>query len=94
MIASGTAPDVGYLVAPTAHDWYADGQIMDLTPLMEKDSSFKKEDLLDAAYSYYDDEAIDALLLSLQTYAVFYNKDLFEKAGVPEPSADKVWTWG
>ena len=72
MIASGTAPDVGYLVAPTAHDWYADGQIMDLTPLMEEDSSFKKEDLLDAAYSYYDDEAIDALLLSLQTYAVFY----------------------
>ena len=36
MIASGTAPDVGYLVAPTAHDWYADGQIMDLTPLMEE----------------------------------------------------------
>lgn len=36
MIASGTAPDVG-LVAPTAHDWYADGQIMDLTPLMEED---------------------------------------------------------
>ena len=93
MIASGTAPDVGYLVAPTAHDWYADGQIMDLTPLMEEDSSFKKEDLLDAAYSYYDDEAIDALLLSLQTYAVYSNKDLFEKAGVPEPSADKVWTW-
>ncbi|HJC57942.1 MAG TPA: sugar ABC transporter substrate-binding protein [Candidatus Eisenbergiella intestinipullorum] len=93
MIASGTAPDVGYLVAPTAHDWFADGQILDLVPLIEEDTSFKKEDLLDVAYSYYDEKSIDALLLSLQAYVVFYNKDLFEKAGVPEPSVEDVWTW-
>lgn len=93
MIASGTAPDVGYLVAPTAHDWYADGQIMDLAPLMAADEGFKKEDMLESAYSYYDDEAIDALLLSLQTYAIFYNRDLFQQAGVPEPSAEHTWTW-
>lgn len=93
MIASGTAPDVGYLVAPTAHDWYEDGQIMDLAPLIEEDSSFQKDDLLDVAYSYYDEKSIDALLLSLQAYVVFYNKDLFAKTGVSEPSVDKVWTW-
>lgn len=93
MIASGTAPDVGYLVAPTAHDWYSDGQIMDLAPLIAEDKNFKKEDLLDVAYSYYDDEAIDALLLSLQTYVVFYNQDLFAKSKVPQPSLDKNWTW-
>ena len=93
MIASGTAPDVGYLVAPTAHDWFADGQILDLAPLIEADESFEKSDLLDVAYSYYDDKSIDALLLSLQAYVVFYNKDLFANAGVPEPSVDDVWTW-
>lgn len=93
MIASNTAPDVAYLTAGTAYDWYGDGKILDLAPLIAGDPDFNMDDLLETGYSYYDAEQINGLMLSLQTALTFYNADLFEKAGITPPAPDELWAW-
>ena len=34
-----------------------------------------------------------ALPSKIEAYCIFYNKDLFDKAGVPYPSTTEPWTW-
>lgn len=92
MMAGGTAPDVMDL----GQEWYsafaAKGAFLDLTPFIQADTTFKVDDYLPIAiqtltiggklYGLPHDLGLDGL---------YYNKKLFDKAGLKYP--DNTWTW-
>ena len=92
MVAAGNPPDVmsihGAYFIPLA----ANGALLDLDPFIEQDESF---DLGDFYPELVELCRYDGRLYSLprytSVYVLFYNKDLFDAAGVSYP--DDAWTW-
>ena len=92
MVAAGNAPDVmsihGALFMPLA----ARGALLDLEPMMRADPDF---DLDDFYPQLVDLCRYQGVLCSLprytSVYVLFYNKDLFDAAGLAYPDAE--WTW-
>jgi len=89
--SSNTAPDVLGIAADLIYPYKDLGVIEDLTPYMQKD------DMLNG--DVWESSAIDAFTFDgkvlaapyiCKTMAIAYNKDLFDEAGVPYPTAD--WT--
>lgn len=93
MIAAGRAPDAFELNYENCSVSFANkGALADLTPLIAADTGFST--------SIYNPTALAAfsqggkqygLVESFSNVVLFYNKDLFDKAGVAYPTAD--WTW-
>ncbi|MBI1257193.1 MAG: extracellular solute-binding protein [Chloroflexi bacterium] len=91
--ASGDLPDVFNLNQATGYNYAAQGSLLDLTPYFAKsgiDATVWGPGLVDP-YRYGDNNDIYAAPLEWVTAVVFYNKDLFDKAGLAYPTAD--WTW-
>jgi len=89
MMAAEDAPDVMFL--HTIPSWAAKGVLEDLTPYIEK-SNFP--------VSAYNQELLSTFMYKGRIYGfprdndttvLFYNKDLFDEAGVPYP--DYSWDW-
>jgi multiple sugar transport system substrate-binding protein len=91
-LAGGAAPDVFAMDGPLFPDYASRDVLLDLTPLIQRDA--------------YDLSALDGnavkdfttsdgkqvgLPRDLNVIALFYNKDLFDKAKVPYP--DDTWDW-
>lgn len=92
MIAAGNPPDVmsihGAFFTPLA----ANGALLHLDPLIRDDSAFD----IDEFYPGLADQCrYHGKLYSLprytSVYVLFYNKDLFDAAGLTYP--DETWTW-
>lgn len=90
-VAGGTAPDAYELNYENFVTYAKKGALLDLEPLFVKN----KFDT-----SVLDKNALEAFSLEGKQYGLpamfsdvvlFYNKDLFDKAGAPYPTAD--WTW-
>ncbi|MGB8956161.1 MAG: ABC transporter substrate-binding protein [Tumebacillaceae bacterium] len=86
MIASKTEPDIYYLDASVAPDFMDKGVVAPIDDLMKKDG---------VNASDYEDAAINAFKWEGKTYglpkdyntlALFYNKDMFDKAGLKPPT--------
>jgi multiple sugar transport system substrate-binding protein len=92
MIAAGNPPDVmsihGAFFMPLA----AKGALLDLEPLIRDDPSFHLEDFYPRLVELCRYKGV---LYSLprytSVYVLFYNKDLFDAAGLRYP--DNSWTW-
>jgi multiple sugar transport system substrate-binding protein len=90
-IAAGTYPDVAYLFGSWAANIASSDKVVDLTSRVQ-DPSFGWNDywppLREAA-------TVDGRVIGVPAAAgnltVVYNRALFRKAGLPDPSAD--WTW-
>ncbi|MBC7121692.1 MAG: sugar ABC transporter substrate-binding protein [Pseudothermotoga sp.] len=89
MMAAEDAPDIMFL--HTIPSWAAKGVLEDLTPYIEK-SKFP--------VSAYNQELLSTFMYKGKIYGfprdndttvLFYNKDLFDEAGVPYP--DYSWDW-
>lgn len=94
MMAGGTAPDVFFLESNTYRDVAARGELLDLTDLVEEEIG------IDSFIPLAQDKMlIDGHIYGVSSCTVspvlYYNKDLFDKAGVPYPPADpeEAWTW-
>lgn len=91
MIAGGTAPDVIY---PATHNAYAlasQGALVFLDDLAKRDNlDLNKYDksILDL-YKY--NGKVACLPIDTAALVVYYNKDMFDKAGLPYPKGG--WTW-
>jgi multiple sugar transport system substrate-binding protein len=92
VIAAGQAPDAFELNYENFVAFANKGALADLGPLIAADTGFST--------SIYNPTALAAfsqggkqygLVESFSNVVLFYNKDLFDKAGVAYPSAD--WTW-
>ncbi len=90
-IAAGTAPDIAYEYGSSIAALAGRPQVVDLTDKV-KDPSFDWNDFYsferDATTSDGHVYGVPALVDNL---ALVYNKDLFDAANLPYPTAD--WTW-
>lgn len=88
-LSTGETPNIFYYPAIAGlTEWAQNGVLLDLTEALDSDSQWKDSFLNGAVDTYnlsaYGAEGIYALPNELNVDAVFYNKDLFEKAGITE----------
>ncbi|MDA3812063.1 MAG: extracellular solute-binding protein [Spirochaetaceae bacterium] len=86
-LSAGTAGDIVYLPVETAPGIIATGQIKPLNGLV--DTSLFIESLID---SYTIDGNIYGIPKDFNTLEIFYNKDLFDEAGVEYLTENETWT--
>lgn len=94
MFAGGTAPDVMSIHGAYYFPFAGKGTLADLAPYIQQDNSF---DIKDFYPHLIDVCTYKGKLYSLprytSVYTIFYNKALFDAAGLPYPGAGKSWTW-
>jgi multiple sugar transport system substrate-binding protein len=91
LYAAGTPPEVFAMDAPLFMDWYSRDALLPLEPFLAKDPKF-----LDGIYpqtlaAYKTDKGYFGLPRDFQTIVLFYNKDMFDAAGMKYP--DESWTY-
>ncbi len=88
-IVSGADTAPAFALTPEA---FGSGLMLDLAPLMDADSAFKRDDFLPGALEQYTSKGGAWVLPRyLNVQVLSYNKDLFKAAGLPEPKSG--WTW-
>lgn len=91
MVAGGVAPDILY---PATHNAFAlamAGELLDLSPYIQRDKVSMGEYLNGIIDLYTWRNEVYALPVDWARQAMFYNEDMFNAAGLPAPAAD--WTW-
>jgi multiple sugar transport system substrate-binding protein len=93
MMQNGESPDVGYLPGLQAPLWAEEGKLLDLTDLIQNDPLLSTT-LLASRY-YYAPGKVAGLNTAVEATLLFYNKALFDEAGLPYPPSDPAhaWTW-
>ena len=92
LVASGTAPDTFELNYENFVNYASKGTLLDLTEQISKDKSFNPSVFDKTAYDVFKyNNKQYGLVSSFSDVVLFYNKDLFDKAGVKYP--DSSWTW-
>jgi multiple sugar transport system substrate-binding protein len=91
LYAANTPPEVFAMDAPLFPDWLSRDALQSLQPYIDKDPA-TVEGLYPASLkAYKTDKGYFGLPRDFQTIVLYYNKALFDKAGVKYPTAD--WTW-
>ena len=85
-LSAGTAADLFYLPGETAPGFIATGKVLPLNDLV--DTSAYVDSLMQV---FTQDGNVYGIPKDFNTLAVFYNKDLFDEAGVEYPNADDDW---
>jgi multiple sugar transport system substrate-binding protein len=92
LIAGGQAPDVYELNYENFVSYASKGVVMDLTSSIAADKSFDPKVFYPRAYQAFSLNGKQyGLSESFSDVVLFYNKDLFAKAGIGLPTND--WTW-
>jgi multiple sugar transport system substrate-binding protein len=92
LVAGGTAPDVFELNYENFVTYADKGLLLDLSPMMAADTALDASVYSERANSAFNYNGMQlGLPATFSTVMLFYNKDLFDKAGVAYPTAD--WTW-
>lgn len=93
-LAAGTPPDIGRMGVAYMPMFSSKNQLVDLYPYAK--STLNLGDYYESAFSQYiKDDKMFGVPVGIYTLGMYYNKDLFDKAGVAYPPADwnKAWTW-
>jgi multiple sugar transport system substrate-binding protein len=90
ILASGTVPDVIHQHMSIVQDYGARGALLDLAPLMQRDS-VSPEEYIPALFEAFSNEGKTyAIPKDSAAWGIYYNKAMFDAAGVPYPKDD--WT--
>ena len=91
-VASGTVPDVFYLTPDMSSEYISSGKLLNLSPYMGKDG-VKASDYYTALINPFTCTSgqVYGLPKDWNSLGVFYNKQMFQVAGIPFPTAN--WTW-
>jgi len=91
MIAGGTAPDIMRINDDFVRGYTSEGALLDLTPFLERDG-ITGEGYFDTIYNFPKQPTGEytAWSVGCQPNVIFYNKTMFEDAGVPLPPT--TWT--
>ena len=91
-VASGTVPDVFYLTPGMSSEYITSGKLLNLSPYMGKDG-VKASDYYSALINPFTCTSgqVYGLPKDWNSLGVFYNKQMFQAAGIPFPTAN--WTW-
>ncbi len=88
----GTAPDVFWMNAPHATEYARGGMLIELSDYIADSELVSKEDFPESLINLYTiDGNWYGMPKGFDTIAVWYNKELFDNAGVAYPTSD--WTW-
>jgi multiple sugar transport system substrate-binding protein len=97
MIAAGTAPDITSVAAGDLASMSARDQLLVLDPLIQRDR-YDLRDYFDRALKQWQWERKQTgLPRGFANQVLYYNVDLFERAGRKPPPAEwggSAWTWG
>lgn len=92
-MAAGNPPDVLYSFKSWAHTYASKGAFLDIEKFLERDK--KEIDPSDFYPGMLDEWRYKGVLYGLPTWTaasgVYYNKNIFDKAGLKYP--DDTWTW-
>lgn len=89
---SGTLPDVMYVDMQDFDAWAGKDVFLDLTPSMERDETFRLADYFEPIMKRFEvGGRYFGLAKDFTTLVLYYNRDLFDKWGVPYP--EEGWTW-
>jgi multiple sugar transport system substrate-binding protein len=92
LVAGGTAPDIFELNYENFVSYADKGLLLDLSPLMAADSTLDTSVYSESANQAFSYNGMQlGLPATFSTVVLYYNKDLFDQAGVAYPTAD--WTW-
>ncbi|WP_324669819.1 ABC transporter substrate-binding protein [Geochorda subterranea] len=91
-LSAGTAPDLFYVDIFWAEPLMAAGQLEPLDAYLQRSEALSKEDIIPSlleAFTYQG--KVYGIPKDFNTLAVFYNKDIFDEAGVPYPDESDTW---
>ncbi|WP_373710902.1 extracellular solute-binding protein [Jeotgalibaca porci] len=87
-MGAGDAPDVMYMWNYPAYS----GGLEPLDSYIESEGADYKENFYETTWNYNSiDDTVYGIPVGFTTHALYYNKDLFDAAGVDYPTND--WTW-
>lgn len=100
MISGGTAPDVLFVSDGDFPRWVKQGAFLDIQDRVEKSDKIDVNDMWETGLNRYKFDGnktgtgdFYALPKDIGPTVMYYNKAIFDKYGVPYPSADKPMTW-
>jgi multiple sugar transport system substrate-binding protein len=97
MLASGTPPDVAHIAFNLAPVYIDAGTLLDLRPALAENRDYNYEDLRPSSLlPWTSGGGVYGIPFTNSTNVMYYNKDLFEAAGIKDPDqmvADGEWTW-
>ncbi len=95
MIAGNIAPDVGYLGEAFAMSLAEEGKLYNIQDFLDKDPELKKEDFLPNIWYNWAPGKTLGTNTACEAFAMYYNKDMFDAAGVsyPPTTPDTAWNW-
>lgn len=90
MAAAGQLPDCAIMQEPGVIQWAQQGLLYDIGDMYAGSDSKPLDNL---AFKY--DGKTVAYSVAFESLLMYYNKDMFDKAGIPYPSADKdkAYSW-
>ncbi len=88
MAASDTLPDLGFFLEPNVLQWGMEGQFLDLTDFYKT-----VQPKLDVLKFTTPDGKIVGVSVANEVYLIWYNPDIFDKAGLAYPPADAAHAW-
>lgn len=91
LFAGGTPPDVFAMDAPLYLDWQTRGVLLNLQPYIDATPGFLDDMYPEPLKGYKVADGYYGLPRDFQTIVMFYNKDMFDAAGIPYPQ--QGWTW-
>ena len=88
----GSLPDVFWMHSNESERYMSNGMLLDLTDYIKNSEVIQKENYPTDIWSLYGYEGKDyAVPKDIDTIALWYNKKMFDEAGLAYPTAD--WTW-
>ncbi|PJF21680.1 MAG: sugar ABC transporter substrate-binding protein [Phototrophicales bacterium] len=96
-LEAGTAPDVFWIPGTDVARFAESGLILNLADIAAMDENFNVEDFYPGPMSFLttsldDGEALWGLPRDVSAFAIYYNADLFDEAGLDYPG-EGDWTW-
>lgn len=95
LYASNKAPDVFTLHKHKALHWAEQGKLYNLNDFLARDKEINEDSLIPNAVMYWDEGKVAGIKVAEESFALYYNTDMFLEAGVPLPpvKAEEAWTW-
>ena len=91
-LAGGSAPDIFQIGDGDISSFQARGALRDLAPYINGENPLNLNDFYDSILDIGRiGDGLFALPKDFSTIAIYYNKDMFDEAGIDYPTGD--WTW-
>lgn len=93
LMATNELPDISYLNAPMTLQWGKEGKLLDMTAYLDQYPDLNNR--LPQSKLYAVPDQLVATTIAGANASLYYNKDLFEEAGLPMPpsKAEDAWDW-